>query len=96
MQDNEWLISVRETSLHVQTHTPLTSGPEQVGEANRCWKSSWANFSSFTKICSLLLFHWPGEKGSAIFNHPNSASLKLNQILPLLEANGRKQKGQCW
>lgn len=54
MQDNEWLISVRGTSLHVQTHTPLASGPEQVGDANRCCKDSVASFS-FTKTCFLFL-----------------------------------------
>lgn len=28
MQDDKWLISVGETSLHVKMHTPLASGPE--------------------------------------------------------------------
>lgn len=59
MQDNEWLISVREISLCVQTHTPLTSGPEQLGDANRCCKDSMARLSSFTKMCSLLLSYQP-------------------------------------
>ena len=61
MQDNEWLISVSETFLHVQTHTPLASGPAWVGNSNRCCKGSLASFSSFTKMCSLLFSYQPWE-----------------------------------
>lgn len=67
MQDDEWLTSVREISLRVQTHTPLASGPEQLGDANRCWKNSMARLSSFTKMCFLLLFYRPA-KNESIFS----------------------------
>ena len=93
MQHNEWLISVRETSLRVQTHTPLASGPAQVGDASRCCKGSVASFPSFTKICSLLLSYWPWENGSDILSNSNSASLKPNHVLLIVES-GRKEKGE--
>lgn len=71
MQDNEWLISVNETSLRVQTHTPWASGPEQVGGSSRCCKGSMASFSSFTKMFLLLLSYQPWNIGSDFLNNPN-------------------------
>lgn len=70
-------------------HTLLASGLEQVGDANRCCKDSTASFSSLTKMCSLLL-----QRMKVLFSIALTVPfLKLNQILLLIEASGRKEKG---